>query len=189
MLDIALQFLKNEINSYIKLQTGSATDVVNLSQLVDEMGKYAIKSETVGIALINIEEERFTKAQLPDYSYVNGQHIKREPELKLNLHVIVAANFTHYDIALKYLSFVLTYFQSHPFFTPSEYPALDTGIAKLIVELQSLGYEQLNQIWAYIGGKQLPSVIYKVRLLAIQDQTLTAVQPPLTTIVANLHRR
>jgi hypothetical protein len=189
LLDIALKFLKDELNSYIKLQTGSSTDVINLCQVVDDTGKYAIKSETIGVALINIEEERITKAQLPDYSYVNGQHIKREPELKLNLHVIIAANFTHYDIALKYLSFALTYFQSHPFFSPSEYPSLDPRITKLIVELLSLGYEQLNQIWAYIGGKQLPSVFYKVRLVAIQDQTLTAVQPPLTTISANLHRR
>ena len=157
--------------------------------MVDETGKYAIHSETVGLSLINIEEERLTREQLPDYRYVNGQHIKKEPELKLNLHVIVVANFTHYDVGLKYLSLVLTYFQSHPFFTPSEYPALDTRITKLIVELQSLGYEQLNQIWTYIGGKQLPSVIYKVRLVAIQDQTLKAVQPPLTAIVANLHRR
>ena len=72
--------------------------------MVDETGKYAIKSETIGIALINIEEERVIKAQLSDYSSVNGQHLKREPELKLNLYVMIAANFTHYDVSLKYLS-------------------------------------------------------------------------------------
>ena len=189
MLDIALQFLKNELNSFIKLRTGSSTDIINLCQVVDETGKYAIKSETIGIALINIEEERVIKAQLSDYSSVNGQHLKREPELKLNLYVMIAANFTHYDVSLKYLSFALTYFQSHRFFSASEYPSLDPQIARLIVELQSLGYEQLNQIWAYIGGKQLPSVIYKIRLVAIQDQIFTAIPPPLTTISANLHRR
>jgi hypothetical protein len=47
MLEIALQFLKNELNSYIKLQTGSSADAVNLSPVVDETGKYAIHSETV----------------------------------------------------------------------------------------------------------------------------------------------
>jgi hypothetical protein len=84
---------------------------------------------------------------------------------------------------------VLTYFQSHPAFTPDEFPALDPGIEKLVVELQSLNFEQLNQIWAFIGGKHLPSVIYKVRMVALQDQVQKTVQPPLTILQTDLGRR
>jgi hypothetical protein len=100
-----------------------------------------------------------------------------------------AANFQKYDVALKYLSLVLTYFQSHPAFTTDNQPALDPRIGKLTVELQSLTYEQLNQIWAFIGGKLLPSIVYKVRMVALQDETPKAVQPPITQIKSDIRSR
>lgn len=183
MLDITLKFLTDELNTYLFSRTGSGpADVVKMSRVVDEAGKYAFDKETIGATIINIEEERTFKSQLPDYTYINGQHVVLEPELKLNLHVLFAANFRLYDVALKYISYVLMYFQSHPSFTPVEYPALDTRIGKLSIELQSLSYEQLNQVWAFIGAKQLSSVIYKVRMVALQDEARAAVQPPLTII-------
>lgn len=187
MLDIALKFLIDELNTYILTRTDSNSAVVNISKVVDEAGKYAIDNDTVGAAIINIEEERTLKSHLPEYRNINGQHVILEPELKLNLYILIAANFNHYNMSLKYLSWVLTYFQSHPYFTSETYPALDPCIQKLVVELQSLSYEQLNQIWAFIGGKQLPSVVYRVRMVTIQDKLQKAVQPPIKIIQTNLN--
>jgi hypothetical protein len=189
MLDTALKFLKDELNTYLLTQTGSDA-VVEMGKLVDEAGKYPQEIyNKLCASIINIEEERTFKSQLPEHIYTNGQHIVLEPELKINLYVIFAANFDFklYDQALKYLSYVLAYFQSHPSFTSVEYPALDPRIEKLTVELQSLNYEQLNQIWAFIGGKQLPSVIYKVRLVSLQDTTPTAIQPPAREFDTNIY--
>lgn len=187
MLDIALQFLIDELNTYVLTRTGSNSAVVTMSKVVDEAGKYAIENDTVGAAIINIEEERTLKSHLPEYNNIHGQHVIVEPGLKLNLYILFAANFNRYNMSLKYLSWVLTYFQSHPYFTSETCPALDPGIQKLVVELQSLSYEQLNQIWAFIGGKQLPSVVYRVRMVTIQDSLQKAVLPPVKTVKANLH--
>ena len=44
------------------------------------------------------------------------------------------------------------------------------------------------QVWAFIGGKQLPSVIYKVRMVALQDRQ-PAVGVPITRIDAVVHGR
>jgi hypothetical protein len=190
MLDIALNFLKDEINTYLLTRTSAdpANPVrVETTKLVDEAGKYALALNSIGACLINLEEERIFKAQQPDRIYTNGQHIVREPELKLNLYILFAAHFQRYDQALKYLSYLLTYFQSHPSFTAEVYPTLDRSIAKLTPELQSLTYEQLNQIWAFIGGKQLPSAIYKVRMVCLQDEIPIAVQTPTVSVNTNLH--
>lgn len=187
MLDTALKFLKDELNTYLLTQTGSDSIKVEMSKLVDEAGKYAFELDTIAASIINIEEDRIFKSQVPEHIYTNGQHIVLEPELKLNLHVLFAANFKVYDQALKYLSYVLTYFQSHPSFTSVEYPALDPGIEKLTTELQSLSYEQLNQVWAFIGAKQLPSVIYKVRMVSLQAVVPTVIQPPITKINTSLY--
>ena len=159
-----------------------------MSKLVDDAGKYAFEN-SIAASIINIEEDRVFKSQTPDRIYTNGQHIVLEPELKLNLHVIFAANFDvkNYDQALKYISYVLTFFQSHSAFTSVEYPALDPSIEKLTIELQSLSYEQLNQVWAFIGAKQLPSVIYKVRMVSLQSIAPTLIQPPIVEINTNLY--
>lgn len=189
MLDVALKFLTSELNTYLSSRmTLNTGEFVEMSNLVDGTGKYVSKNP-IAASIINIEEDRIFKAQTPDHIYTNGQHIVLEPELKLNLHVIFAANVVDipYDQALKYISYVLTFFQSHPAFTPSEYPALDPSIEKLTMEMQSLSYEQLNQVWAFIGAKQLPSVIYKVRMVSLQGLTPTAIQRPIMEINTNLY--
>jgi hypothetical protein len=182
MLDIALGFLMDELNGYIEARTGATNVRATVTRLADETGKYAFPLERIGISLVNVEEERTFREQLPSHVLVNGQHVVREPALKLNLHLLAAAHFQIYDEALKYLACVLTYFQSHSSFTAARYPALDPRIEKLNVELQSPTFEQLNQIWGFVGAKQLPSALYKVRMVVLQDVDMTRVQPPLTAI-------
>ncbi|MDB5033864.1 MAG: hypothetical protein JWQ98_1105 [Chlorobi bacterium] len=189
MLDIALQFLRDELSSYITARTGSSAIDVKLTRIVDEAGKYAFSEEVIGVSLINVEEERVVKEHLPTYSYINGQHVPHEPQLRLNLNLMFAANFRQYDQGLKYLSYILTYFQSHSSFTAGQYPGLDERIEKLVIELQSLTYEQLNQIWAFIGGKQLPCVVYKVRMVALQDTEPGPIMPPITGIRTEINNR
>jgi len=183
MIDTALTFLKDELNTYLHTHGMDASMVqVVVSNIVDEAGKYAIQRGEVGICLFNVEEERVLKSQLRDYTYVNGQHVVVEPDLKLNLYILIASYMQSYEQALKIISAILTYFQSHGHFTTDTYPALDPQIGKLIVELQALNYEQINQLWAFIGGKQLPSIIYKLRMVVLQDQVQVDVQPPIMVI-------
>lgn len=189
MLDIVFKFLKDELNTYLLTQTGSNSVEIIPSQLVDEMGKYAFAEERIAVTLINIEEERIFKSQRLEHAYSNGQHIVLDPELKLNLYIMFAANFKRYDEALKFISHVLTFFQANCSFAVDQYPTLDPRILKLNVELESLSYESLNQVWTYIGGKYLPSVIYKVRMVALQDQAQAAIQPPITTVETVLHNQ
>jgi hypothetical protein len=56
-------------------------------------------------------------------------------------------------------------------FTPITHPALDPRIQKLIVDLCTLNFEQINHLWSTLGGKYLPSVLYKVRQLTIDEDS------------------
>ncbi|WP_310601237.1 DUF4255 domain-containing protein [Desulfobulbus sp.] len=189
MLDVALKFLRDEINAALALRTGSDAVKVLLTRIAEETGKYAFAIDNIGCSVINIEEERVFKAQMPDYATVNGQQVATSPELKLNLHLLFAAHFTHYDQALKYLALILTFFQSHPVFTSDRYPALAPACGKLVAELISFNYEQLNQVWAYLGAKHLPSVVYRVRLVTLQEREPSGIKPPLTSIATTFHSR
>lgn len=189
MIDLALTFLRDELASYILARTNSTNVDVKLSRLVNEAGKYAFGEETIALSVINLEEDRTFKSQLPEYKYQDGQHLKLEPELKFNLHLMVAANFNIYTQAWKAISLVLTFFQAHSTFQSTEYPALPPSIEKLTLELETLSYEQLNQVWAYIGGKHLPSVIYRVKMIIVQDDALSGIQLPVKSIQTQITNR
>ena len=188
MLDVALKFLVENLNAWLRARTGSSVGEVEASPIVDDKGAWAIKDDHLGAALINIEEERILKSHVAETTFVGGRHVVLDPALKLNLHILIGARFNKYDLALKHIGYVLTYFQSHPTFTPDTSPGLDERIEKLTVELQSLSYEQLNQVWAFVGGKQLPSVVYKVRMVSALDEEPAAILPALTRIGAKVSR-
>ena len=187
MIDIALKFLAAELNAYLFARTGSAQGGLTFGRLVDDTGKVAITDQSLGAALVNIDEERVLKSHVPDSVLINGRHVVLQPELKLNLTILIAAHFSQYEIALRQLSWVLTFFQAHPGFTRDRHPGLDPRIERFTVELQSLAYEQLNQLWAAVGGKQLPSVVYRVRLVAVQDVEPGSIQPPVSEVSAGIH--
>ena len=41
-----------------------------------------------------------------------------------------------------------------------------------VVDLFSLNFEQVNHLWSTLGGKYMPSVLYKIRQVTI-DENLT----------------
>jgi uncharacterized protein DUF4255 len=182
MIDVAAAFLVRELNAYMLARTGTAFGSAALSRIVADSGKYAIPDDQVGVALVSVEEERALRSQLPQSVYADGRQVVLEPDLKLNLNLLFAANFKQYDQGLRQLSLVLAFFQSHGVFTRERNPALDPRIERLGVDLVSLTFEQLNQLWAFVGAKQLPSVVYRVRLVVVQDLQPSGVQPPITTI-------
>lgn len=188
MLDIALSFLADEFNAYLLRRTGSAAlGQVVPGPLLDEKGGLAITNGTVALSLVNIEEEWVLREQVPARVMVGGREMVLQPELKLNLTLLFAARMTDYPTTLKALSNVLTFFQSHPAFSADDYPALDPRIGKIVMELYSVTPETLNQIWASVGAKYQPSVLYRARLVTIQDQEPFKPGAPVTDIAVDVH--
>jgi hypothetical protein len=65
---------------------------------------------------------------------------------------------------------VISFFQRNPIFTQTEIPTLPNfGLDKILFDLHSTGFEELNQLWGIMGGKYIPSVIYKMRLAYIDS--------------------
>ncbi|UCV27924.1 DUF4255 domain-containing protein [Ferribacterium limneticum] len=190
MLDVAVTFLADQFNAYLLRRTGSASlGQVVPGGILDEKGNLAIASGTVRLCLVNIEEERVLREQVPARIMRNGREMVLQPELKLNLTLLFAARMNDYPLTLKALSNVLTFFQSHPAFSADDYPALDSRIGKIVMELYSVTPETLNQIWASVGAKYQPSVLYRARLVTIQDQEPFMPGAPITDIGLELHEK
>ncbi|HEV8273861.1 MAG TPA: DUF4255 domain-containing protein [Chitinophagaceae bacterium] len=189
MLDKAMGFLQNRIVT--DQFNDEDPEPVVIGALFNEKGEPLIGAGLVGLMISNVEEERTFKVQLQKQKRTDSDIEVANPEIKLNLYVLAAANpganAVSYDAALKRLSAVLTYFQGTTFFDKTDYPDLDP-IEYLIVELYSLTFEQQNQLWASLGGKYMPSVVYKVRLVVIDKGFLGAKEKAILEIDSNLHR-
>lgn len=197
MIDKALDFLTTEIGNYLTVNAGSppGTDWIVLSNVANEQGGWAIPNDTLGLSLINIEEERVFKEQQTAFRNDEGKIQHYNPELKLNLYVLITARFIsgesenaglQYIEGLKRLSSVISFFQGKNVFTVDNSPALDPGIQKLVVELYSYSFEQQYNFWTVIGAKYLPSALYRVRMLTYQEKRALDQQVPIEVVDSNL---
>lgn len=198
MIHTCLSFLTNELNEYLKVRTGSPTvDRVFLTSVATEGGGVVIPDKSVGVSLINIEEDRVYKDQKSTVINSFGNVERLNPEIKLNLYVLISANFQNtseedssddYVEGLKQLSFIISFFQARNVFTPENSPKLaeyDPNLKKLVVELYSYSFEQLYNFWSVVGTKYLPSVLYKIRMLTFQEREFFDSNAPIEKIAIN----
>ena len=183
MIHTSLSFITNELNEYLKMRTGSPTvDRVFLTSVATEGGGVVIPDKSVGVSLINIEEDRVYKDQKTTIINNQGNVEHLNPEIKLNLYILISANFQNSDDndssddyveGLKQLSLIISFFQARNVFTPENSPKMadyDPNLKKLVVELYSYSFEQLYNFWSVVGTKYLPSVLYKVRMITFQER-------------------
>jgi len=144
--------------------------------------------ERVVLSVVNIAEESTFK-NAPHFERVSNSTRYRNAPKYLNLFVLFSANYANYETALRRLSQVVTFFQGKNVFTLQDSPHesfVDDPIAemRLIMELFSLTFEQVNYLWASLGGKQMPFVMYKVRLVRVQADRVTRQAPVIQEIAA-----
>jgi hypothetical protein len=180
MLRAALSFLRDRINEYI-LSKGIITDATlapaTIMNLVDAKGDYLFDKSTkpavIMMTLVNLEEETVGKSQQQYFRTQNDTIKIQNPDLKFNQYLLfstyvkpTATDFEGaYLTSLDLLDNVILYFQYRSSFSKDKFPNLDKSIEKLIVEPVSLTLEQMNHLWATLGCKHLPSIVYKIRLL------------------------
>ena len=200
MIHTSLAFLTQQINEYLKLKTDdSETERIFLTSVATESAGLVIPDSSLGLSLINIEEERHLKDQTTTVLNKMGLTEHINPEINLNLYILISANFQDtqdpnptedYVEGLKQLSYVISFFQSKNVFTPDNSPVMtntDPALRKLVVELYSYSFEQLYNFWSVVGAKYLPSVLYRVRVIRFQEQAVKSTALPVEKIGINSH--
>jgi hypothetical protein len=165
---------------------------VNIEDALPANSNIGDGKEALYLTLVNVEEERVTKNQLNTRRDPNdpSKLIIANPEIKLNAYILASSNFKNYTKALRRLAYVLRVFQMKNVFSLTDVndilglgndapPILD----QVIVDLYSQSLDQQYQFSQSYGNKQIPSVIYKVRLLVIDELPKTPPQMPVITTV------
>lgn len=177
MINETLKFISDEVNKYLSLKLGINTDprlvLGNISKAMDNDTTPGINSPTnrAILSLVNVEEDRLAKQQ-ENFVRTDTGITYKNPPTYLNLYILFAVNRTEYSDSLKWLAFIIQFFQYQNVFTPISHPALDSKIEKLIVDLYTLNFEQINHLWSTMGGKYIPSVLYKVRQITINEDAV-----------------
>lgn len=177
MLIHALQIVRQELAAAL-----ASEDVVlgNISVLDGrDAGENNLMKDKIVITLVNIREEKTLK-NLP-FSKRNDVTLKAEyfnPPVYFNLYLLVSCTHSLYHNALIYLSRVAAYLQAHHVFTHlNTQPITDATLVpttermeefKLILDLYSPSFEEYNHIWGTLGGKQLPSIMYLLRVVEVE---------------------
>lgn len=173
MIDVALKFISSELNQYLNnklsLDVASKDPVVlgNISKLSEAAANNDLEEKVI-LTLVNLEEERMLRNP-EKFTRVEDRLEQRNPKIFLNLYCLFAVNKSKYSEALKYLSFVIQFFQHRSVFNHITDPLLDEKIEKLLLELYTINFEQTNHLWGTMGGKYYPSALYKMRLITIDE--------------------
>ena len=197
MLRTALEFIQEEINAYVKMKDPvnfGNKELAILSNIVDQEGKLDFKTtgsdnHKIIITLANIEECRVAECQNFIHKGGDGSIQKVNPAVNLIFYVLFSAFSDDYKSSLRNLTYVISFFQNNPAFTEESHPHLNSNaddtkpwqkIKRLAFSLYNMTFEQQNNLWAAVGAKYLPSVIYKMRILRFQEIEAKTKTPPIT---------
>jgi hypothetical protein len=168
-----LQIISEELNDYLD---ENAVALANIAD-ADVEGNSPGNFPDIALSLINLQEEFALKNIRNDY--INNSSVTyKNPKVYLNLFILFSVNKSTYTESLKSLTKLIAFFQGKKVFTQanSNYQNVD-GIEniksfKFITELYTPTFEELNFIWGTLGGKQKPSVLYKITLLEIERDVI-----------------
>lgn len=174
MIKEVLTILKNKLNDPVNgLKDGQNSGDI---AIVDDIAKHEDDTsgldDKVVITLLNVEEEStlknrswYTRTTVSEDPLLYDMK-KQNPPAYLNLYLMVAANRNAYDKSLSDISKVIEIFQTN---NVLEY--MDSNVNKNFrfrIELHSIPFEQLSYIWGLLGGKVMPSALYKVSVVKIE---------------------
>ncbi len=175
MIGEALTFLKNHLNAQLRAQAGALPGDSDEDKVVfidgDKTEPITFKLGAVTLLLINIEEEKVMR-QADPYLRVSGDGTtyRGQPDILMHLYVLFVARFKQYDHGLSYLSRIIQHFQTNRVLDHQRAPALSPRIEKLIMELRTMPFSEQNEVWNSLRTTYLPSVLYRVKMLAFRDK-------------------
>lgn len=165
MIQSVFVTVAEEMNEYFSSKFSLNTEKVVVSSLAENAENTSLLSEdNVIVSLVNIEQEKV--------SY-NTSSLGYKP-VNLYLYLLFSAGFSdgNYEEALKLLSGIITFFQQRPVLNQQNTPSLHAAIDKLSFDMINMNIQELSQLWSINGSKYYPSVLYRAKIVRIEEDGL-----------------
>lgn len=182
MIKEAFAHVVSELNGYFNVRS-QIPDRAVAGSLFNLQGKVNQQvNDKVVMSLVNVEEDRTYRSVETFEKRPDGTSEQVKPPIKVNLYVLFVANLSDYEEAVKAVDQVMSFFQHRPAFDYASIAELADREGRMVFELHSLSFEQVNHLWGALGAKYMPSVLYKVGVVDIRDRQLEAEVPPVQEI-------
>jgi hypothetical protein len=165
---------------------------VVVTSLVDVNGGVPVNATNkLLIFLANIERETVVATQSVRPAVVGNDKdavAQTSAAVHLNLMLMFAANFggSKYTEALKFISATIAFFQGRVRFDHHNSPDLDPRIERLVLDIENLKVAELANLWGILGGKYVPSVLYRMRMITIDSGQITHLVPRIARARGNV---
>ncbi|SRR6266481_5448728 len=171
MIDKAMNFIVSELNNVLSARFQPNENLAILSNLSNPDGTLPPRIENkIVLSLLNVEREAAANGGNWPTRSGPDNFGRVSPPLALNLLLLVTASFSsNYGEALKFLGNVMGFFQGKPSFNSQNSSTFPGEMEKLSVELVNLSIHEINNVWSILGAKYMPSVVYKMRMLVVQE--------------------
>lgn len=194
MIYETLQIIKEQLDKYLEEENFGKIVVLDNIALWESNSEDASRiSGKVVLSLLKLEEESTLKNS-PGVRVVDGKTEYENPPVNLNLYLLISANCDTYDKSLSSISKTIQFFQGKKTFTYANtvykrdnatFENLDDF--KFTLSLYTPSFDELNNIWGTLGGRQLPSVIYRIQLIHISSDRKTGSASVITHVKGNLN--
>ncbi len=183
MITQALTYISTKINTAFFTPGGSPRVIMGNIATLNDAG---INESNLLLSLVNIEEEVMLRN--PENFFKRDLNtVYKNPPMHVNITIMFGAYQpnenglgTNYEGSISKIQKVIGFYQRNSIFERVNFPDLPAGIEKLTFELINLNLEQLHHLWSMLGGKYIPSVAYKMRMVVI-DEALETMEAPLIT--------
>ncbi len=179
MIDQVLTLVASRLNGHLAGQFRTSEEVVSLSPLTDVEGKPAdnIRNK-LALFITNIAQDQMPRGVRSGRGSALGQ-VNGVTPVHLDIYVMLAAAHDpdKYVEGLKQLSMALRFFQAQPVMTSQNTPELPAGLEQLSFEISNLKVEEMGQMWGNLGGRYVPSVMFKMRFVTIDAGAVTGIAP------------
>ena len=179
MIDLAIAQIASQLNQALRRQFMADEDLVVLANLHEQDGTVATHiANKLVVSLVGVEREDQSRQGVAS-GLLGGRAGLYPAPVHLNLMLMFAANFggSNYPEALKFIASTVAFFQGRPVFDAQNTPDLDRRLHKLTLEIENLSVADLSNLWGMLSGKYLPSVLYRMRLVSIDAEQITAQVP------------
>lgn len=182
----------NKFSEKIEAESSVKVVLANIATANDDDSGF--DKSTILFSVVNIEEDKTLKNQslykkevvkvLTDDGEIDSKEKYKKPAQNLVFSILFTSyikSTEQYVEGLSKLEQVIRYLQHNNVFyfdsnnlyeqTANDLPN-DIESNKLIIDMISLKSDQLNQMWSYLGSKYMPSVLYTIRLVRIQNENV-----------------
>jgi hypothetical protein len=186
MLEEAFNYTLQALNQFLSNRFGLDESIAVSNTLVDASGNIPTNNQNkLVLSLINIEQETNKPFHKSYTTNGDGEYVKATPSQRYKLHVLLSANFDDYREALKFLNAGMLFFQIYAVLDATRHAFSLGKVEKLEFEMENISFNEMHSLWNALGAKYQPSAVFRMRMITIGTQEMTAAVPAIRQVETN----